>query len=75
MDLSPGIQQMHPQPNQNKGNSYSLYPDKTLNILISLIEKTNERKVIFEVERDIYPNEELFIDYGLTYDRSQYTTR
>ena len=48
-------------------------PPKGYDVNVITIEKTNERKVIFEVERDIYPNEELFIDYGLTYDRSQYT--
>ena len=50
-------------------------PPKGYDVNVITTEKTNERKVIFEVERDIYPNEELFIDYGLTYDRSQYTTR
>lgn len=31
-----------------------------------------KRCVTFIVERDVYQGEELFIDYGLTYDRSNY---
>ena len=37
---------------------------------------TNEdlqaRTVTFTLERDVYEGEELFIDYGLSYDRSMY---
>jgi hypothetical protein len=36
-------------------------------------EDLNLRTVEFILERDVYPGEELFIDYGLSYDRSGYT--
>lgn len=36
-------------------------------------EDLKNRIVTFSAERDILPGEELFIDYGLTYDRSGYT--
>jgi hypothetical protein len=36
------------------------------------IENIHDRTVSFITERDIYYNEELFIDYGLNYDRSNY---
>jgi hypothetical protein len=32
-----------------------------------------KRTVTFTLERDVYKGEELFIDYGLSYDRSRYT--
>lgn len=35
-------------------------------------ENLNERTITFELERDVYKGEEFFIDYGLTYDRSNY---
>jgi hypothetical protein len=35
-------------------------------------EDLTKRCVTFIVERDVYQGEELFIDYGLTYDRSNY---
>jgi SET domain-containing protein len=31
-----------------------------------------KREVIFELSRDVVKGEELFMDYGLTYDRSNY---
>lgn len=36
-------------------------------------EDLETRKVLFEISRDVYAEEELFMDYGLTYDRSKYT--
>lgn len=35
-------------------------------------ENLEQRTVTFSVERDILPGEELFVDYGPTYDRSGY---
>lgn len=35
-------------------------------------EDLDRRRVVFYLERDVYPGEELFIDYGLSYDRSFY---
>ena len=35
-------------------------------------EDLNGRTVTFRLERDVYANEELFIDYGISYDRSLY---
>jgi hypothetical protein len=35
-------------------------------------EDLGRRCVTFLLERDVYPGEELFIDYGLSYDRSAY---
>jgi SET domain-containing protein len=32
----------------------------------------NDRTVTFQLERDVYTGEELFIDYGFSYDRSMY---
>jgi hypothetical protein len=37
-------------------------------------EDMNVRTVEFILERDVFPGEELFIDYGLSYDRSAYST-
>jgi hypothetical protein len=36
------------------------------------VEDLEQRTVTFVAERDIYENEELFIDYGISYDRSGY---
>jgi hypothetical protein len=36
------------------------------------VEDLEARTVTFVAERDIYENEELFIDYGISYDRSGY---
>ena len=35
-------------------------------------EDRETRTVVFSLERDVYAGEELFIDYGLSYDRSRY---
>ena len=35
-------------------------------------EDLSNRKVIFTLERDVIAGEELYIDYGLTYDRTKY---
>jgi hypothetical protein len=35
-------------------------------------EDLNTRCVVFSLARDVFPGEELYIDYGLTYDRSNY---
>jgi hypothetical protein len=35
-------------------------------------ENLNDRTVTFQLERDVYTGEELFIDYGFSYDRSMY---
>lgn len=35
-------------------------------------EDKDKRQVVFSLERDVYAGEELFIDYGLSYDRSNY---
>ena len=35
-------------------------------------EDREKRQVVFSLERDVYAGEEIFIDYGLSYDRSMY---
>lgn len=35
-------------------------------------EDLNKREVVFELCRDVVAGEELFMDYGLTYDRAGY---
>mmetsp|Transcript_2006 Transcript_2006/g.3050 ORF Transcript_2006/g.3050 Transcript_2006/m.3050 type:complete len:257 (-) Transcript_2006:1105-1875(-) len=35
-------------------------------------ENLKTREVVFELSRDVYAGEELFMDYGLTYDRTTY---
>ena len=35
-------------------------------------ENLDAREVVFELSRDVYAGEELFMDYGLTYDRTTY---
>ena len=35
-------------------------------------ENLQSREVVFELSRDVVAGEELFMDYGLTYDRSSY---
>lgn len=39
---------------------------------VMVTEDLEKRQVIFELSRDVYAGEELFMDYGLTYDRSTY---
>lgn len=43
---------------------------KDVNVITS--ENLVKRCVIFQLERDVFAGEELFIDYGLSYDRSAY---
>jgi len=35
-------------------------------------ENLETREVVFSLSRDVYPGDELFMDYGLTYDRTSY---
>jgi hypothetical protein len=43
---------------------------KDVNVVTT--ENREKRQVTFEVERNVYAGEELYIDYGLSYDRSMY---
>mmetsp|Transcript_21508 Transcript_21508/g.31700 ORF Transcript_21508/g.31700 Transcript_21508/m.31700 type:complete len:242 (-) Transcript_21508:157-882(-) len=36
-------------------------------------EDLEKREVVFSLSRDVYTGEELYMDYGLTYDRSRYS--
>lgn len=47
-------------------------PPKGRDVNIVTDEDLKKRTVIFSVERDVAAGEELFIDYGLSYDRSMY---
>ena len=47
-------------------------PPRGFDVNVITTENIQDRTVTFEVERDVYPNEELFIDYGLSYDRTMY---
>lgn len=40
---------------------------------VRAVEDLESREVLFELTREVYEGEELFMDYGLTYDRSSYT--
>jgi hypothetical protein len=44
--------------------------NKDVNVVTE--EDLQKRTVTFKLERDVYLGEELFMDYGLTYDRSMY---
>lgn len=35
-------------------------------------ENLETREVVFSLSRDVYPGDELFMDYGITYDRTSY---
>lgn len=37
-------------------------------------EDLSKKKIVFVLSRDVYAGEELFMDYGLTYDRSNYSS-
>lgn len=39
---------------------------------VRVTENLDSREVVFELSRDVVEGEELFMDYGLTYDRSSY---
>jgi hypothetical protein len=47
-------------------------PPKGRDVNVVTSEDRDSRTVTFALERDVYEGEELFIDYGLSYDRSQY---
>jgi hypothetical protein len=47
-------------------------PPKGRDVNVITEENLNERKVTFLLERDCFAGEELYIDYGLSYDRSRY---
>ena len=47
-------------------------PPRGYDVNVITTENIDQRTVTFELERDVLPNEELFIDYGLSYDRSNY---
>ena len=47
-------------------------PPKGRDVNVVTTEDLASRTVTFALERDVYEGEELFIDYGLSYDRSRY---
>ena len=47
-------------------------PPKGRDVNVVTDEDRQARKVTFTLERDVYEGEELYIDYGLSYDRSRY---
>jgi hypothetical protein len=47
-------------------------PPRGRDVNVVTREDLGKRTVTFELERDVYQGEELFIDYGLSYDRSRY---
>jgi len=47
-------------------------PPKGFDVNVVTDEDLEKRCVVFTVERDVVAGEELFIDYGLSYDRSMY---
>jgi len=47
-------------------------PPKGKDVNVATDEDLEARTVTFTLERDVYEGEELFIDYGLSYDRSRY---
>jgi hypothetical protein len=47
-------------------------PPKGRDVNVVTEEDIQTRSVAFILERDVYEGEELFIDYGLSYDRSRY---
>jgi hypothetical protein len=47
-------------------------PPKGRDVNVVTSENRETRTVTFSLERDVYEGEELFIDYGFSYDRSQY---
>jgi hypothetical protein len=46
--------------------------NRLLDVNVITVEDLDQRTITFVTERDVYENEELFIDYGLCYDRSRY---
>eukprot|EP00980_Cylindrotheca_fusiformis_P004666 scaffold992_cov116-Cylindrotheca_fusiformis.AAC.1 len=47
-------------------------PPKGRDVNVITSEDRDSRTVTFVLERDVYEGEELYIDYGLSYDRSMY---
>jgi hypothetical protein len=47
-------------------------PPKGRDVNVITSEDRDSRTVTFILERDVYEGEELYIDYGLSYDRSMY---
>jgi hypothetical protein len=47
-------------------------PPKGYDVNVITIEDCQQRTVTFVLERDVMAGEELYIDYGLSYDRSHY---
>jgi hypothetical protein len=47
--------------------------NRLLDVNVITVEDLDQRTITFVTERDVYENEELFIDYGLCYDRSRYS--
>jgi hypothetical protein len=47
-------------------------PPKGKDVNVVTEENLGDRLVMFRLERDVFAGEELFIDYGLSYDRSRY---
>ena len=47
-------------------------PPKGRDVNVVTDEDLQSRTVTFQLERDCYAGEELYIDYGLSYDRSMY---
>ena len=54
--------------------AYVNEPQKGQDTNISMADGSDELDVLFVASRDIGPSEELLVDYGKFYDRSQYTT-
>ena len=48
-------------------------PPKGMDVNVVTTENLPDRSVVFSLERDVMAGEELFIDYGLSYDRSRDT--
>lgn len=49
-------------------------PPKGKDVNVIITEDRTNRRVVFELERDVYVGEEFYIDYGMSYDRSMYNT-
>lgn len=47
-------------------------PPRGRDVNVVTNEDQNSRTVTFMLERDVWPDEEFYIDYGLSYDRSRY---
>jgi hypothetical protein len=47
-------------------------PPRGRDVNVVTNEDLNSRTVTFTLERDVWPDEEFYIDYGISYDRSRY---